>query len=475
MSDRGVSSPVGVVLLLGITVMAVTTLFIAGGAVLSDTRADAERSQTENAMAQFSSKASLVGLGESGDQRFAMGRLSEGEMSVDPDAGNVTLFFEPDDGGGRTELNSTSLGAVVYRAGGREIAYQGGGVWEKQDGWSRMVSPPEYHYRLETLTFPIMTVDGGGRASGDVRGTVRAGGPATEWYPIEGTDRSNPLDNGTIVVRVESRYCSGWQSFFEQRSQGVLEETCGDDGAIEIDLVVPFEIESESPVTAKAIERNGNSGVPDSWRDDVVAPSVSPQVEAQREACGCDPFPESGTVTEGAYLSEDVEIEGGRTFDTSDGDITVVVEDELDIEGDDGGTIDVDGPGDVTFYVYDEVTMGGGASVNAGGSADQFSVLVHSDAGEDDEGDGEDGDDRAVSLNGNVRFTGLVYAPKSSVFLNGNAEIDGAVVGDSVRLNGNPTDVTGADELDGYNVVGGDRTLTYLHVSENPIEVELDG
>ena len=96
MSDRGVSSPIGVVLLLGITITAVTALLLTGGPVLSDTRADAEQSQTENAMAQFSSKASLVGLGESGDQRFSLGRISEGSVRIDERAGNVSVYADRD-------------------------------------------------------------------------------------------------------------------------------------------------------------------------------------------------------------------------------------------------------------------------------------------------------------------------------------------------------------------------------------------
>jgi len=147
MSDRAVSSPVGIVLILGITIASVAVLFGVGGTVVSDTRADAERSQMENSMSGFSSKASLVGLGESGDQRFSLGRASEGDVTIDPDAGRVTLYVDRPDTPDREELNSTSLGAVIYESGDTEVAYQGGGVWRRQGEFSRMISPPEYHYR----------------------------------------------------------------------------------------------------------------------------------------------------------------------------------------------------------------------------------------------------------------------------------------------------------------------------------------
>ena len=463
MSDRGVSSPVGVILLLGITITAVTALFLVGGTVLSDTRGDAERSQTENAMSQFSSKASLVGLGEAGDQRFAMGRLSEGDVTVQPDSGRVTLLVNRTGQSDREELNSTSLGAVVYRSGDREIAYQGGGVWERQGSHSRMLSPPEYHYRLETLTFPVMTVSGEGRSSGDVSGTVRTGKEPESWYPIQGNEtRSNPLDEGTIIVRVESRYCTGWETFFEQRSEGILQQSCadGDPDTVEVDLVVPFSIESDTPVKGRSIERNGNSEVPDEWDDDAVAPSVTLEVETRLEECpenDCKDLSESGTITTGDYLADGDHTFGDVEFDTSDGDITAVIDGDLNLDG----PLDIDGSGSVTLYVTGNVDSSGNPQINTGGNATRLATLVHSDA-------------ESVDLSGNIQYTGLMYAPGSTVEISGNTDVRGAVVGDSVELNGEPNDVRGAEELDGYQIAAGDRVLTYLHVSENPIEVDLD-
>lgn len=464
MSDRGVSSPLGVILLLGITIAAVTTLLVTGGPVLDDTRANAEQSQTENAMAQFSSKASLVGLGESGDQRFSLGRMSQGDVTIEPDAGRVTLLANSSDDSDLRELNSTSFGAVVYRFGDTEIAYQGGGVWERSGGSSRMISPPEYHYRLETLTFPVMTVSGDGAAGGDVRGTVRSGEATHSWYPIRNNEsRSNPLGEGRVVVRIESRYCAGWESFFKQRSQGSLKQSCekGDPDTVEVDLVVPFNIESDVPVKAKAIEKNGGSEVPQTWTEDVVAPSVSPEVEEQLEECqedGCDTLETGGTIDDGTYWSDgEYETENNITFDTSTGNVTAVIDGELDISND----VDITGSGSVTLYVYGSVDTAGGTQINTGGGADQLSVLVHSDA-----------DD--VDLTGNVQFTGVMYAPGAEIDLNGKTDLKGAIVGDEVDVNGDPNDVRGAEELEGYRIAGGDRTLTYLHVSENPIEVEFD-
>jgi len=459
MSDRAVSNTVGVILIFGITIASVTALLAVGGTVISDTRADAERSQMENSMSGFSSKASLVGLGEAGDQRFSLGRTSEGQVDVREDAGRVTLYINRTGEPGREELNSTSLGAVVYESGDTEVAYQGGGVWQRRGGASWMISPPEYHYQLETLTFPIMTVSGDGGSSGNVAGTVRAGQDSNDWFPLENDDeRSNPLEDGTILVEVESRYCSGWETFFSERSQGTIEESCGNDQTVTVDLTVPFRFSADSPVTATEINPSGGDDVPEEWKEGVVAPSASPEVEAKLEDCpeNCNPPPESEEIDPGEYsVSGDYTLDG-VTFNTGTGDTTLAVDGDLEL-----GEVDVDGDGNVTLYVRDELSVDG--NVNSNGNADQLITLVHSD--------------------GNVEyksesFTGVIYAPKSTVEVRGapSRGYNGAIVSEEFNLRGNIERFAfePAEELDDYQLLGGDRPLTYLHVSENAIDVELD-
>ena len=457
MSDRAVSSPVGVILIIGMTVASVAALFAVGGAVVSDTRADAERTQMENAMSSFSSKASLVGLGESGDQRFSLGRTSEGDVTIQPDAGTVTLRTNSSENEGRV-INSTSFGAIVYESGDTEIAYQGGGVWKKSGGHSRMISPPEYHYQLNTLTFPIMTVRGEGRSSGSVRGTVKTGDAVENWFPDrDDDDLSNPLDDGTVSIEVESRYCTGWESFFRERSQGSIAESCGDDDTVVVDLVVPFGLTADKSVSGRSITTNGNVDS-DGFEDDVAAPSISPEVTSRIESCeseDCDSFPEGDTIDPGDYFEEGDYSFGDVTFDTTSGDTTVTIDGDLNLDGD----IDIDGDGNVTMYVDGDVNLQPG-DYNVQGAATQLAILVHTS-----------GD--SVDLTNNLDYAGIIYAPGSTIEMGGTTNIRGAVVGDDVSVQGN-VEVTSAEELDGYQIVGGDRPLTYLHVSENTVDVTFE-
>jgi len=462
MTTRAVANPVGVILILGMTILSVGALLTVGGAVVDDTRADAEHSQMENSMSAFSSKASLVGLGESGHQRFSLGRVSQGQVDVREDAGRVHVKIQRN--GTNETVRETSMGAVVYENDGREIAYQGGGVWARQGDFSRMLSPPEFHYRAETLTFPIINVTGDGAASGDIRGTVRSDTEAQQWYPDDSEeDFDNPLTNGTVYVEIESEYCRGWQSFFERRSQGRVEDRCGDNKTVIVDLAVPFILTGDDPVIAQDINPSGNNNdIPESWREDVVAPSPDSEIDAKIEECtdgSCDSLPTSGDISHGKYVASADHTMDGVTFKTGSGDTTVAVDGDLT-----AGQVDVEGDGNVTLYVRGEFRLSGSGDINSGGDADQFITLVDSD-----------GD---VRFNGNSAYTGVIYAPKSTTSFNGNPAIDykGVLVTDKFDLNGNldKLDFQPAEELDDYRILGGERPLTYLHISENNVEIQIE-
>jgi hypothetical protein len=462
MTTRAVANPVGVILILGMTILSVGALLTVGGAVVDDTRADAEHSQMENSMSAFSSKASLVGLGESGHQRFSLGRVSQGRVDVREDAGRVHVKIQRN--GTNETVRETSMGAVVYENDGREIAYQGGGVWARQGDFSRMLSPPEFHYRAETLTFPIINVTGDGAASGDIRGTVRSDTEAQQWYPDDSEeDFDNPLTNGTVYVEIESEYCRGWQSFFERRSQGRVEDRCGDNKTVIVDLAVPFILTGDDPVIAQDINPSGNNNdIPESWREDVVAPSPDSEIDAKIEECtdgSCDSLPTSGDISHGKYVASADHTMDGVTFKTGSGDTTVAVDGDLT-----AGQVDVEGDGNVTLYVRGEFRLSGSGDINSGGDADQFITLVDSD-----------GD---VRFNGNSAYTGVIYAPKSTTSFNGNPAIDykGVLVTDKFDLNGNldKLDFQPAEELDDYRILGGERPLTYLHISENNVEIQIE-
>lgn len=244
---RGQSEPLGFALLLGITIAGALVAAVLGGAALTDTQQTAEFDQAQQALTQFDSSASQVALGSTDIQSVAMSSGGGGTYSVAPNAGHVTIVHYNWSGPGTQHtVYESDLGAVVYQQNDRMVAYQGGGVWSSYgDGQGRVVSPPEFHYRGATLTFPIVRVTGSGGASGDSTAVVRQQTPTSVIYPNSSVTSphtyENPQTKGSIVVEIESQYYEAWVAYFRQRTEGTVSvtppATPGAPGVVTVELV----------------------------------------------------------------------------------------------------------------------------------------------------------------------------------------------------------------------------------------------
>ena len=218
---------VGVILILGLVIVSTTAVVAFGSAAIDDVQTQSELDRAENGMTLLDSRLSTVALGDAESQRIDLPTTS-GSYTVDPDAGTIRIVHRNYDGtNDATLVPTTSLGAIVYRNGDRSIAYQGGGVWRaNRGGAAKMVSPPEFHYRQGTLTFPLVRVEGSGGATGRAAVTAQSTGDGTPVYPNDsaaypdGSDYTNPVENGTVEVIIQSEYAAGWGSYFETRTDG---------------------------------------------------------------------------------------------------------------------------------------------------------------------------------------------------------------------------------------------------------------
>ena len=460
MTTRAVSNPVGIVLILGMTVLSVGALVAVGGAVIDDTRADAERSQMENSMSAFSSKASLVGLGQSGHQRFSLGRVSQGQVDVREDAGNVRIWVERSDcEDDDCEIANTSMGAVVYENDGREIAYQGGGVWARQDDFSRMLSPPEFHYRGETLTFPIINVTGNGAASGDVRGAVSSEKESQRLYP-DGSPLTNPLSNGTVYVEIESEYCNGWQSFFEGRMQESPREECGEDDTVKIALDASLSPVFGAAITSDKDTSNDNPDV-ENHREGIDPPPADSEIESRVGECSEWGSIES-PVSAGTHCTEDPDEFRDLTIDTTDGDVGIIIND-VDNDGiTDTGDIDIEGDGTVEVYLNSSggIDISGNNEININGDPEQFIIYVHSDSKE-------------IKLSGTVDYAGGIYAPNATLDKGGNITVEGSIVVREFGITNKGATFNHAESMNDITPELGTDLVNYVHVSERSVKVEL--
>jgi hypothetical protein len=225
--ERAQSELVGVVLVIALVLLGTVSVVALGSSAIEDTQRQSELQSAEQAMTVLDSRAATVALGRSDSQSVRFGD-SRGTYDVRPGDGRIVVVHEDWNGaGGNHELYNETLGAVVYSNGDREIAYQGGGVWLSDDrGNSRMVSPPEFHYRDGTLTLPIVRVSGSGSASGQASARVTEATRAQPVFPDaasqypSGAPYANLVTSGEVTVKVQSRYYRAWADYFRDRTDG---------------------------------------------------------------------------------------------------------------------------------------------------------------------------------------------------------------------------------------------------------------
>jgi flagellin-like protein len=225
--DRGQSELVGTVLLLGIVLIGAGTVVVFGTTALEAAREDARASSVERAMTQLDSGASVVALGRSNARTVQLPASGEGSYAVRADAGWMRVRHANHSTDGATEvLTNTTLGSVTYDGDDTTVAYQGGGVWRGRGNASRMISPPEFHYRGSTLTLPIISVDGADSFAGPTSAGIAIRERSTRVFPNRSApdygnaSYRNPIDAGNVTVTVHSDHYVAWADYFRQRTAG---------------------------------------------------------------------------------------------------------------------------------------------------------------------------------------------------------------------------------------------------------------
>ncbi|MFC7194688.1 hypothetical protein ACFQL4_08530 [Halosimplex aquaticum] len=268
-------------------------------------------------------------------------------------------------------------------------------------------------------------------------------------------------------VTVQSDYYEAWGRFFVQRTQGNVSYNHSRETA-RAKLVVPFDESYDNVLAATqpgGIRMNGNDPSPSPSETGINYPLPDGRIEDRIEDCTTDtsacsdmPTGDPLTITSGgtyytdSYVSEAIEI------DNPGDDVTIVVDENFSPDG-----VSITSDYNTTILVRNSVDMGSGDYFNDGGPAGNLSVVVHSDG--------------AVNGNGNFKLVGLLYAPGSDCNMNGGGSVDpnivGGVVCESITVNGNPNDFSYDPSVENTNLkLEGDITpVTYLHVTENPVNV----
>jgi hypothetical protein len=485
--DRGQSAPLGVALLLGLTILGTTAVVAFGSGALTATEGEANIARAQQSMTQFDSQTAQVALGDAAVRTTTFGRL-DGDFSVnpisDPDSGQITITHVNYDGTNDEQLYTGPLGAVVYEQDGTTIAYQGGGVWQKAEGGgTRMVSPPEFHYRQGTLTFPIIQTTGSGAVSGSPRATVSRSSDTVREFPDgsvdypDGTPYVNTIDEGYVTVTVESEYYEGWAEYFRARTDGtVTVDDANEEVTLELDTLGytgPFGMPSDPANGGGSLPVQGIGG------GHALTDFQFRVVPKDDQESGFSNLRWSMYVNEGNQKFEmALRGNGNSCGDTVDLFIYYSDDSHATYEGWHGSeTIecsDTDGDSTDEYYIdVDLVDATAGPSMNYDSFSGSDLVKYKNEVGSlrtpgdlPSHGEGDHSDESYSATDQETRdFIVSHYFAE----LGPNFELR---VSD--QQSGN---AAGIDESssEGYiDYTGGGRVVTYLHITENEVEVELD-
>jgi len=244
--ERGVSHVLGVVLVVGVVLTGLVA--VVGFGVVSLSNSTAELSET-------AVERDLTGVGSAVDSATVRGEAPAGtttvdlstaglaesreQLTVDGDAGRLTLHAETADG--TTELVNTSLGVVAYDHPDSEtrLAYQSGLVFSAPDAAARpaVVRSNKFAHRTdgdaESLTLHVTRVTGWD--SVDRRLELSVDG-TTDLHPgVLVGGAGTPADQ--LVLAVDSAYSEGWALALREvmPSDAVFDH----DGTLEVSYDVP--------------------------------------------------------------------------------------------------------------------------------------------------------------------------------------------------------------------------------------------
>lgn len=529
--SRGQSEVIGVALLLGFVIVGTFAVVALGDAALTDTQSNSESARAEQSMTLFDSQAAQVALGDSDVQTVNLGR-SDASYSIDSNAGEISIIqLDCDDndtnddgddeaGGAPTDdlttdddayiMNPTSLGALIYNTDDGELAYQGGGVWRTSEGGgSVMVSPPEFHYRGATLTLPVVLTRGSGGGSGSVSTRITSTTRAIRIFPdsAEGfPDRcwedgeepfQNPISDGEVIVRIQSRYYEAWGRYFSTRTDGQVTYD-HDSEIVEVELISLGQVgQFQMPGDGGSVTVTGASGAhsteeftimlrPDDsdaadfnnlqWSMYVEEGDQRLEVNLKKSGTGEDC---EGGTRGSTGVSADINIyyseDGGDTFEAwhkdeafhaqcedfnGDGDYEIYLEaDFVDDEDEDNDFEDYGEDSDPNLTYVDDSGLDN---------------LVHFTI----QGDDEPNDP------GTLDGHGAGWEPKTFAISNGDTETSDRLINHyfanlpeefELTVDDKSSNTVSEDHSQGTLYTGGsDRYITFLHITENEIEVEVN-
>lgn len=475
------SEVIGMVLLLSISVLVISIIAVSGYPVLQDGKNSVQFDRAINEMANLDSNVAEVALGGTSSKSFDM-NLEGMDVTVDNDSATINVTHRyPTGVHSNYTVHSSDIGTIELEHDRGIIAYEGGGVWYRRGNDSIMYSSPELHYEVETLTLPMVNITNNADFASNTRSDFEVN--------IEDTGdlkfRRNPLEEGVVYIEVQSRYYKSWAKYFRERTVSEIHKVDDTENTVTVQLIVPtelgFDYLDDGVLTASDFVpfHGGPPGSSrldsDEYQEGVELPNVDSWIDSKVNeissnndnsgTCISDTGVSGscGMIPQGEYyIGNDIELNTDMEFDASSGNTTLVIDGDVDFKND----IDINGGADrysLNLIVTGDVGLGGSTKVGntEGPDPTDLTMWVRSN-----------GDIGSSSAWGNGDFAGIIYAPESSVQIQGSASVYGTILADVVELENNAiTYEPPTSPLDFGLPDVEDDTVQYLYITENKIEV----
>lgn len=405
--DGGQSEIIGLVLILGITMVAIGMILFFGGDALAGIDTEVQKESMKNQFALMDANMANSVLGGSEVQRTNL-RMRGGVVTSQPEAAWMNISYEPsqesiDEHDAEFFHINTSIGNIEYSFDDTLMAYEGGGVWMKDEfaDTSTMISPPEFHYSSLTLTVPKFNVTGDMQTAGDTRNLlVEADETRRMETRVDGFDE-NPVFPGQINITVHSQYYQAWADYFDKRTEGDVVDLDHDDKTVKLMLPVPEPGNIDSSISAE-----GNNlelieeGFSDSYDSDAQAWSEGGTSYGN---CAYEPLGFEGDIATGGQLNlEDNSCVFGDVVGTSSTGSANNIRDNVVV----GGDVHSDNQIDITDdaqVLGDKIVASN--HINIEDEADIEVNEIHSDGGDVDCDEDVTGSVDYINATGNVDQT----------------------------------------------------------------------
>lgn len=479
--NSGQSEVLGVVLLLGISITAISIILLFGQPILTGAEGDVQFDRMENEFSLLDASMSSSVLGASESQSVSL-NVESGRLEANPNESWIEVTYK-DVSGTTTDLANITMGNLRYAQDGKTLAYEGGAVWKTNKGedYTYMVSSPEFHYTGSTLTLPTYDIESETVVSGS-RSNIRVSSTNEPRLVFPDESLDNPLEKGNVTVTVRSEYYRGWESFFRERTTGAIEDVRPDEKKVIFSLEVPTELLLNKGIQYQPggdPDQQGAGSLPTTEVIDVDLPSADSVVQPELDRCLSGPSEPNCVDITSLSSSQKQNLDEDKIYYATgnyvvnenhgapNGNVTILVEDNLRYNDD--FSITDSNADSVEVYVGNNLDLQGG-QINVApdtGNSSKFITYV---------GDELQGQPYASAGTGNIDYTGVIYAPNTDMGdcggprkIAGSANIKGTIVGDNICVQGNSV-VDSGDEIT-LDLSPDVSLVRYLHITENDIEL----